>query len=44
MHIIKTEIFQLITVGFAIGSLASVLAGGPEFWSAVVPDAIAGAL
>jgi hypothetical protein len=44
MHIIKTELFQLIAVGFAIGSVMSVAAGGPEVWAAVLPEIVASVL
>ena len=44
MHILKTELFQLLTLGFAIGSLLSVAVAGPDVWTAIVPDVIAAAL
>lgn len=44
MHFLKTEVFQLFATGFSVASAVIVFAGGPELWTAVLPDIVAAAL
>ena len=44
MQLFKSDLFQLVATGFAVGSMATVLFSGPDMWAALLPDVIAAVL
>ena len=40
MNFLKSDLFHNLAIGFAVGGFVAVLAGGPEMWGTIAPDAV----